>query len=184
MYQTLEHFGFNSSFINWIKTLYSDINSSVFNNGWISAPISLKRGVRQGCPCSSMIFVIAVEIMACKLRNDYNIKGFEIKLDHSKHNLKISQLADDTTLFLKSKNEIIAALNVIEIFGTFSGLKLNKNKTEGIWIGKLKNCKDKVDNIKFTDKPVKVLGLYFGTNKAECAKLNWENKFEKAKKNS
>lgn len=54
------------------------------------------------------------------------------------------------------KSRVLDLLNVIEIFGTFSGLKLNKNKTEGIWIGKLKNCKDKVYNIKFTDKPVKV----------------------------
>jgi hypothetical protein len=29
-------------------------------------------------------------------------------------------------------------MNEIEIFGSFSGLLLNRNKTEGLWIGKLK----------------------------------------------
>lgn len=181
MFQTLKHFGFNEAFINWIKTLYSNINSSIVNNGWISAPISPQRGIRQGCPCSSIIFVIAVEIMANYLRKDTNIKGIEIKLEGKAHNLKISQLADDTTLFLKSKYEIEKALNIIEIFGNFSGLKLNKNKTEGIWIGKLKHCKDKVCNVSFTNKPVKVLGLYVGINKKECDELNWSNKIEKIK---
>jgi hypothetical protein len=47
--------------------------------------------------------------------------------------LKISQLTDDTTLFLKSKNEIAIALNIMEIFGNLSGLKFNRNKTEGIY---------------------------------------------------
>jgi hypothetical protein len=41
--------------------------------------------------------------------------------------------ADDTTLFLKTKHEITIAMNIIEEFGNLSGLKLNKNKTEGIW---------------------------------------------------
>ena len=118
--------------------------------------------------------------MANQLRNN-DIKGIEIKLDGKTHSLIISQMADDTSLFLKSKEEIKKALNIIETFGTFSGLKLNKTKTEGIWIGRLKRSKDKIDNINFTDKPIKVLGVYFGLNKEECNKLNWESKMNKAK---
>jgi hypothetical protein len=34
-------------------------------------------------------------------------------------------------------------MNEIEIFGNFSGLMINRNKTEGLWIGKLKHSKDK-----------------------------------------
>jgi hypothetical protein len=56
---------------------------------------------------------------------------------------------------------------------------MNKDKTEGLWIGKLKHCKDKVGGIKWTDKPVKTLGIYFGHDKEECERLNWENKIEK-----
>ena len=50
----------------------------------------------------------------------------------------------------------------------------NPDKTEGLWIGKLKHCKDKVGGIKWTDKPTKTLGIYFGHDKEECEKLNWE----------
>ena len=72
-------------------------------------------------------------------------------------------------------------MNEIEIFGSFSGLKFNRNKTEGIWIGKLKHSKDKINGINWTDKPVKALGIYFGHNKNECEKLNWEPKIDKMK---
>ena len=44
--------------------------------------------------------------MANKLREDPNIKEIEVKLIDKTHNLNISQLAHDTTLFLKSKEEI------------------------------------------------------------------------------
>lgn len=72
-------------------------------------------------------------------------------------------------------------MNETEIFGIFSGLKLNRNKTEGLWIGKLKHCKDKIGGIKWTNEPVKALGIYFGHNKNECEKLNWEGKIDKMK---
>jgi len=39
-------------------------------------------------------------------------------------------------------------MNEIEIFCTFSGLMINRNKTEILWIGKLKHKKDTVENIK------------------------------------
>ena len=95
---------------------------------------SVFRGIRQGYPASAVIFVLAVEIMVIKLRETKHIRGIEIKLNSITGNLKICQLADDTTLFLKTKHEITIAtcMNIIEEFGNLSGLKLNKIKTEGI----------------------------------------------------
>jgi hypothetical protein len=46
------------------------------------------------------------------------------------------------------------------------------------WVGKLKHSKDKIEGIKWYEKPFKTLGVYFGNNKEECEKLNWENKIE------
>ena len=59
------------------------------------------------------------------------------------------------------------------------GLLMNKNKTGGIWVGKLKHSKDKIEGIKWYEKPIKTLGVYFGNNKEDCEKLNWENKIDK-----
>ena len=132
MTECLEKFGFKSSFIRWIRTMYIDIKGCILNNGWVSAPFKVFRGIKQGCPASALIFVLAVEIMTIKLRETKHIRGIEIKLNSITGNLKICQLADDTTLFLKTKHEITIAMNIIEEFGNLSGLKLNKNKTEGI----------------------------------------------------
>lgn len=104
--------------VSTFNTLYTDIKGCILNNGWILRPFSIERGIRQGCPASSIIFVIAVEILACRLRQDKKFKGFQIKLDNKTHTLKLSQLADDTTLFLNSKQEVSLTLNIIEIFGS------------------------------------------------------------------
>jgi hypothetical protein len=87
--------------------------------------------------------------MASRLRNNKDINRFQIKIDEKTHSIKISQLADDTTLFCTFKEEIYLAFNEIEPFGSFSGLLMNKNKTGGIWVGKLKHSEDKIEGIKW-----------------------------------
>ena len=37
-----------------------------------------------------------------------------------------------------------ATLNTLEIFGNYSGLKMNKDKTRVLWIGRKKHSKDKL----------------------------------------
>ena len=81
MLLTLKCFGFNDSFVNWAKTMYTDIQTCVINNGWISEMFRNTRGIRQGCPLSALLFVLSVEIMALRIRNNKNIKGFQVKID-------------------------------------------------------------------------------------------------------
>ena len=65
------------------------------------------------CPASALIFVLAVEIIAIKLRETKHIRGIEIKLNSITGNIKNCQLAEDTTLFLKTIQEITIAMNII-----------------------------------------------------------------------
>ena len=182
MTETLKKFGFKSGFIRWVETMYNDIKGCILNNGWVSGPFKIYRGIRQGCPISALLFVITVELMAIRLRKNKELKGITIKLDGQSCNLKICQLADDTTLFLQSRKDISLALSIIETFGSLSGLKLNRNKTEGIWLGRLKSSKDKYENINWTNKPVKSLGIYFGYDNKECQTLNIKKILDKITK--
>jgi hypothetical protein len=52
-----KHFGFNESFIIWVKTLYSNIQTCVMNNGWISEIFKNSREIRQGLPKISISFI-------------------------------------------------------------------------------------------------------------------------------
>jgi len=75
-----------------------------------------------------------VKILAIKIRSAENIKGIEVSLGEIKQ-LKITQLADDTTLFVPNEIELSNALQIVDEFGLYSGLKLNKTKTEALLIG-------------------------------------------------
>ena len=152
------------------------------NNGWKSNPFIQSRGLRQGCSISALLFILIAEILALNIRHNQNFKGIKIKLRNSTKQIKICQLADDTTIFIQNKQEINNVLKIIENYGQFSGLKLNKNKTEALWVGKNKHSREKIGDISWPTDPIKALGVYFGTNKTLTSELNLKSKIDACKK--
>ena len=59
-------------------------------------------GIRQGCPLRALLFLLAVEVLACTIRGNKN-DGLQIKINNEVNTIHFSQLADDTTLFLKDE---------------------------------------------------------------------------------
>ena len=141
LYNTLESFGYSKDFIKWIQVFNNNISAFVLQSGFLSEPIRIKRGFCQGDPIASYLFLIGAEILSRLILNNKDITeiiidGFEFKL---------TQFADDTTLLLDgSQHYLQSALNTLEIYGTMSGLKMNKEKTKIIWIGRKRFSRDKL----------------------------------------
>ena len=136
MQKCLEKFNFGKTFIKWIEILYTDPVMVVKNNGYFTKKITISRGLRQGCPVSSLLFILIAEILAIKIRNNNDIKGILVQDSI----LKISQYADDMTLILSDFQSISASIKAISEFSKVAGPKININKTEGLFIGTSQHC--------------------------------------------
>ena len=88
--------------------------------------------------------------MTYMITQNKEIKGLVI----ANHNIKLCQFADDTTLILNGSEQSFQATlntientnrNTIEIFGSFSGLKMNTIKNKVVWIGRRKHSRDKLN---------------------------------------
>ena len=155
LFKTLEKFNFGPQFIKWMKLLYESPCAKVKNNGWLSDKITLKRGIHQGCPVSALLFIIIVEILALIIKQSPH-KGIVVQIGEQIREMKLSQYADDSCLFLKDETQIALVLKIIKSFGIFAGPKLNLKKTEGIWPA-AKNIaliNHSSGNIKFPSDPV------------------------------
>lgn len=125
MFRTLELFGLGDNFINMVKLIYKDTNSTVILPMGTSPRFSVNKGIKQGCPISPLLFIAAAEMLSILIKN----LDFE-KLIVLGKPLAISQLADDTTIFMKNINQIPKILQTIELFSKASGLNLNLKKCE------------------------------------------------------
>ena len=89
------------------------------------------RGVRQGCPLSGLLFVVGIELLARVLKKDPTIKGIKV----GQKEIKITQYADDTTVLVRDLDSVIELLKHLDKFKQISGLEINTNKTEALWLG-------------------------------------------------
>ena len=86
-----EKYGFRPDFINSVKTLFTGAESCVMNNGHSTGYFPLERGTTQEDPVSAYLFILALEILFMRIRQNEQMKGICI----SDHELKISAYADD-----------------------------------------------------------------------------------------
>ena len=111
-----------------------------------------------------------------------NIKGIHI----NNCSYKISQFADDTTIYLDgSKDSLLAALNTLEIYGCLSGLVVNTDKTKLVWLGKKKHSKDIIDTpgkLLWGTTEFDLLGIQFAVDLENIPNLNYGSVLSKINK--
>ena len=90
--------GYSEIFIKFIEKLYQNTLSIISNNGFLSNPFPLSRGVRQGCPLSLLLNVVNGKVINLNIKNNDKIVGYPIP--NQKENTKLSQYADDTNLLV------------------------------------------------------------------------------------
>ena len=171
-----DKFGFGPDFKKWVNILIKGAKSCINHGGWLSDNIETHCGIRQGCPFSPLAFILAVELMAIKIRKS-NINGIQVPTSQTNGTIKIKQMADDTTLFLKNRADLNIAMEILNDFSKFSGLKLNMSKTKALIMGDAEP--DNNIQIEYVNE-LKILGIMFNQKKmAIDIEENWKGRLEK-----
>ena len=161
--KALKYFGFGETFCKWIDVLLANRKCCVRNGGYVSDFLNMECGVRQGCPISPLLFILTIELLAIDIRKNDNIAGF--KLSHNTCPIKIRMYADDATFFLKDMIDYREVLSRIKLFSDFSGLNLNKNKSNAMFVGDPSQKNQIKFGIKIVNS-IKILGITFSNEKA------------------
>ena len=112
----LQQIGLHPSTLGLIKLMYHHTDAFLDINGSLSLVINITSGVRQGCPLSSLLFILGLEHFLFHLQYNTSIQ--------SSSPFKIIAYADDITCCLKI-NSLQHLFNTINIFSSVTNLYLN-----------------------------------------------------------
>ncbi|CAI5484392.1 unnamed protein product [Closterium sp. Yama58-4] len=103
LFRTMRAMGFPDRFVKWVEGLHEGTQTRLLVNGWMGEGVEVVSGVRQGCPLAPYLFLCAVEPLAQTV--------LKRKMGISKANERLAYIsyADDTTLILEGKQQIIRA---------------------------------------------------------------------------
>ena len=182
MITAFRKFGFGPEFIKWVEVLMHNNRSSIGYNGWVSGDFCVERGIRQGCPFSPLAFIIGIEYLALKIRQSVELEGIKIGNELVEKLIKILLYADDVTMFLKDRNELLLAITILDQFKTISGLTINRTKSEVMWLGSNIYQRKEGLGLRWVDE-TKILGIIFSNRiQASCNEKNWKDRLEKIKR--
>ena len=179
IHYVLKLYNFGDSLRKWVRVFYTDIESAILNNGYATNWIKPSTGVRQGCPLSPYLFILAAELMSMKIRQSSAVIGISI----FEREIKISQFADDTNLLCLDLSSVHKGLQIAVDFGEISGLRLNLEKTKAMWLGKWSGNKSKPLPLKWVSSPTRILGIYFSYDEKGNNEMNFNLKIDKLQTN-
>lgn len=174
LWRCLERYGFGPRFIRCVQLLYQNPTAKVVANGWPSPVFDLSRGMRQGCPLSPLLYALAAEPLAMSVLANAEIKGLKL----GPLTEKISIYADDTLSYLADSGPSLHnALQTIEQFGKFSGLKINWGKSQILPIESFPPTESQTNMPLQRVDIIKYLGVHISRTPADYVTLNIEPLF-------
>jgi hypothetical protein len=123
--------GFSNHFINLIKACISNSVFSVITNGNHHGKFKGERGIRQGCPLSPYLFVMAINELALELQEELQRRNLQsITLGPNSPPVFSLMFADDLIVCGQAtRNEVLTIWNTINRLCKRSGQTLNWSKS-------------------------------------------------------
>lgn len=164
----LEEMNFGGKFIAAIKGIYKNQRSYLIVNEERTDEFSLRKGTRQGCPLSPLLFILVLEIILRNAQENKEIKGLNLR----EHTYKYRANADDVMFITEDPSNTLPLL-LKEVKTKIICKNITKAEEQEIQ----RNIKCEVVN-KF-----KYLGIYFTKKNTKLFKNNYEKVIETIIKN-
>ena len=120
--------------------------------------------------------------MSILIRQNDNIKGINV----GAHEMLLAQFADDTSLCLDgSEKSFRECIKLLQFFSRISGLHINSEKTNVIWIGSMRNSDVRFlrdENFCWNPGIFRCLGIKFCTDLHRICEVNFDGKIEEIKR--
>jgi hypothetical protein len=137
LFRCLERLGFPAEISRWVQLMLKDSLAAVVYHGFLSPWFAVLSGVAQGSPLSPLLYLIAAQPLAARLRQLQAAGVVDaVSLPDGSAAPPSHQHADDTSIHARTVQGAVAALQQgVQPFGRASGAVLNVSKSLGMLLG-------------------------------------------------
>lgn len=96
-------------------------------NGFLSGPIAMNCGIRQGCPLAPLLFIIALHVL-CRIFERSAVSGIELATEEHSVTVGVRGYANNTSIHLNYGTQLGEVDKILNNFGRVSRLKVNAAK--------------------------------------------------------
>ena len=128
----LETAGFKPEFCRWISMMYHNPQAMVQVNRRRSGAFAIERSVRQGCPLSLLLYVLALEPLLHRIRGQVRHCAVSLMLATLRQGFPRSPM---TSVFVSRRLDIEAVKEAVVEYERIAGAKVNFDKSEGLRLG-------------------------------------------------
>ena len=160
----LETAGFKPEFRRWISMMYHNPQAVVQMKGRRSRVFAIERSVRQGCPLSPLLYVLALEPLLRRLRDERkspSLRGIPFVGSLA---ARVSAFADDITVFVSRRLDIKTVKEAVVEYERIAGAKVNFDKSEGLRLVAWRGSNTLPGPFRWSDGPIPILGVWFWPN--------------------
>ncbi len=124
LFEALAKIGFCLKWIRWVSSLYTSALSTIKLNGVEGSAFPLARSVRQGCPLSPYLFILATDVLGHMLDDPrFGVEGLTLS---GGREIRDQTFADDMAFYLQGTRENMERTQrVLDTFCKASGAKVN-----------------------------------------------------------
>ena len=145
---------FQPEFCRWISMMYHNPQAVVQVNGRRSRAFAIERSVRQDGPLSHLLYVLALEHLLRRLRDEGENPALRSVPFVGPLTARVSAFADDITVFVSRRLDIKAVNKVVGEYEWIAGTKANFDKSEALWLGVWRGSDTLPGPFHWNDRPV------------------------------
>ena len=145
LFKKLQNYGIYGKSLNLIIDLYAKTKCSIKSNTHITDFFSYKKGVRQGCPLSPLLFNLFINDLV-DIINKNSMSNVNL---NTSNKMNILLYADDLVLMAESKEGLQSQIDTLQDYCQKWKLKINTNKTKTMVFNrgnKIINANFKIEN--------------------------------------